>query len=127
MADTTRTTLNASGIIVPGSDGPQTETAATTSKRLHQVAFGRTARLKLVRWFNLGASDVRINIGDTADGTTAGAFTQRIASIDAIAGRGDMLTEEQLEQYEFSTGNIFFQLSAAVAAGVQVMIQVEEV
>lgn len=121
-----RKTLNPPGIAVPNSEGVVTATAAGTNYLLHDVPAGRTARLRKVRWFNRGTTNVRLILGDTDTGGAGGAFTARMVSIDTIAGRGGELSEDVLEEHEFNAAsNVFAQISGA-NTGVDIRCEFEE-
>ncbi|MCX6022504.1 MAG: hypothetical protein NTZ05_12385 [Chloroflexi bacterium] len=118
--------LNPAGLLVPNSEGVVTATTAGTNYLLHDVPASRTAIIRKIRWYNRGASTVRIILGDTDTGAAGGVFTARMVSIEAIAGHGGEMNAEFLESHEFNaTSNILAQISASVT-GVDIRCDLEE-
>ena len=117
--------VNPPGFRKVNSAGRVTQSAASTTTRIHQVGTGKTAIITKIWVVNTGTIAVNVNIGDTADGTTAGAFTQRLPTINLVGGETRYITENDIPLYEFNaTNNILFQLSAASAC--EIMIDVAE-
>lgn len=117
-----------------------TITAAATTTPLHTISAGRRCIVRKIRWHNLGVANVGLQIGYDTN-AVAPVWTPVLPNILMLAGIDGELTEDQIpivgndpEGFFVDTtittgfaGVIAARITAAVAAGVQVSIEVEEI
>lgn len=108
-----------------GTEGMATTVASGTSYLLHQVSAGRKAVITKMHAHNRGGASAFLYLGDSADGSADGAFTQRMPGIEIMAGHAELINADHLIRREFDEdGNILARISASTT--LDVLIEVEE-
>lgn len=120
--------VNPPGWRVGNSEGMVTMTAAATTALVHNIPPGRVGRIVKLILNNTGGAGTVVQFGDTADGTVAGVWTQRMAGIPVAAAGAEMLEETQLPRVfeRFRAGlNILVRMDTATTS-LQISAEIEE-